>query len=133
LADDLIGAFMDDKDHIGWELLGKIEEQREWRRENPAVWLTEIAADLWRNMEDKEALDHFIFRMRNVPWWATDVVECLELVLRERPDWAVPSLIDGMQAGEWLGPIGKPKPYFDWLAKQARPMRKALDAASASE
>jgi hypothetical protein len=121
---------MEDKDKLGWDILHILEKDREDRRAHPDIWFAEIADDLWRTMPDDEAVDDFRFRLSNVPWWASDVVECLEFVLRERPDWAIPTLIEASQRGEWLGSLPeKTDAYFDWLAAQTAPMRTALDAA----
>jgi hypothetical protein len=121
---------MGDNDKLGWEILHILEKDRDDRRAHPDLWFSEIADDLWKTMPDDEAIDDFRFRLNNVPWWASDVVECLERVLLDRPDWAIPKLIESSKRGEWLGsPTGNPDAYFDWLAAQTAPMRAALDAA----
>jgi len=119
-----------DNEALGREILTILEQDRQWRRQNPELFLAEIAEDLWRTMPDDEAIDDFRLRLKGVPWWASDVVECLERILRERPDWAAPTLVTASQRGPWLGsePQSDPDSYLDWLAIQTHQMREALDS-----
>ena len=119
-----------DDETLGREILEKIEQNRDWRRAHRREFLAEVADDLWW-MDDDEALDDFLLRLKAVPWWASDVVECLEYVIREKPDWAAPTLVDASGRGPWLGPgpDGRPDVYLAWLTEQVQPMRAALDQA----
>jgi hypothetical protein len=119
------------EENLGWQILEKIEQNRDWRRQHRREWLAEIADDLWSTMPDDEALDDFRLRLKGVPWWASDVVECLEYVIREEPDWAAPTLVQASGRGPWLGPgpDNRPDVYLAWLAEQIQPMRAALDQA----
>jgi hypothetical protein len=94
----------------------------------PDLFFAEIVDDLWKTMPDDEALDDFRIRVENVPWWAQDVVDCLERVLRERPNWAATTLVDASKRGQWLGPspVESPGPYLAWLTAQDQEMRAAL-------
>lgn len=125
---------MDESEKLGWEILHVLEEDRRWRRQNPDRFFAEIAEDLWRTMPDDEALDHFRLRLDNVAWWASDVVECIERVLEERPHWVVRTLVEASERGAWLGGSIEDDSdrYLDWLAAQAGEMRRALDEASDS-
>lgn len=118
-------------ENLGWQILEKIEQNRDWRRQHRREWLAEIANDLWSTMPDDEALDDFRLRLKGVPWWASDVVECLEYVLGEKPDWAASTLVEGSRRGPWLGPDpdDDPGPYLAWLSAQTQIMRAALDQA----
>jgi hypothetical protein len=109
-----------------------IKQDHEWRQRHPDLFFAELADDLWRTMPDDEAIEDFKLRLANVPWWATDVVECLEGILRNRPDWAARTLVEASRRGPWLGgsPDDTPEVYIDWLATQTRQMRQALDTAN---
>lgn len=108
-----------------------IRQDHEWRQQNPELFFAEIADDLWRTMPDDEAIEDFRLRAANVPWWATDVVACLDGILRARPAWAALTLVDASRRGPWLGgsPDETPDVYLDWLATQTAQFREALDAA----
>jgi|KBSSwiStaDraftv2_1062776.scaffolds.fasta_scaffold617003_2 hypothetical protein len=116
---------------IGEEIMAILEQDRAWRRANRRAFLAEIAEDLWRTMPDGEALDDYRLRLQGVPWWASDVVECLEWVLAERPDWAVPTLTEASGRSWWLTDYlpGDEAVYLSWLAEQTAEMRRALDEA----
>lgn len=117
----------DDALSFGEEVLALIERDRDEHRARPDLWLIELAEDLWSTSDDQEALDVFLIRLRGAPWWALQVIECLELVVRERPEWAVFNLILGADRDFWLGV--DEEAYFAWVAEQVRPMRAAWDAA----
>jgi hypothetical protein len=107
------------------EILRMIERDREWRRSHPERFLAEIAADLWRNLPDEEAVDDFRLRAQSVPWWASDLVECLQGIVQHRPAWAARTLVEASRRGPWLGPSpdDTPEVYLDWLAKQLGRMK----------
>lgn len=111
---------MDEREVQAREILHTIERDREWRRSHPERFLADIADDLWRNMADEEAVADFRLRRTNVPWWAADVLGCLDEILQERPTWAAPTLVAASGRGPWLGPSPEDSPdvYLDWLAEQ---------------
>ena len=123
---------MSDEEDLGEQIVTMLEQERDRRRAHPDVFLAEIAKDLWMYMEDDEALEDFKSRLEVVAWWATDVVECLERVVREQPSWAATTLVEASGRGDWLGPDpgADPEPYLRWLARQAEGMRAALDRAN---
>jgi len=112
---------------VGWELLHTFERDRDWRREHPDLFLAEIGADLWRTMDEEEAIEDFVGRAPLVPWWANDVVDCLARVLHDLPDRA-PSIL--VASGLWLGAGADAAPgrYLDFLERQLARMRTELDA-----
>ena len=52
------------EENLGWQILEKIEQNRDWRRQHRREWLAEIADDLWSTMPDDEALDDFRLRLQ---------------------------------------------------------------------
>ncbi|HEV7851267.1 MAG TPA: hypothetical protein VGP27_07870 [Mycobacterium sp.] len=117
----------EDSEREGRRLLELIEQNRVAHRRHPDRFLAEISADLWRNMPDDEALDDFRHRLRTAPWWAIDAVECLEAVVRDRPEWAARTFAEA--SDRWLGASADDDPdmYLDWLAERTRAMRRAVD------
>ncbi|MGY3056213.1 hypothetical protein ACVWZD_000457 [Streptomyces sp. TE3672] len=118
---------MSDINELGWRILREIEQDHEWREQNPALFFAKLCDDLWRTTPDDEALEVFKIRVRNAGWWASDVVDCVERVVAERPDWAAPTL--EKDADLWFGSSAEetPKPYLDWLAERAVEMRSVFD------
>lgn len=111
---------------MGWDLLGIIERDHQWRREHPDLFLGQIASDLWRTMDENEAKEDFLARAPLAPWWASDVVECLERVLRDFSD-RVPTIL--VENGLWLGSSAEKDSdgYLDFLTRQIEWMRPLLD------
>lgn len=105
-------------------LLALIDEDHDWRRAHPARFFAEFAADLWADVTDSVAQADFQARAQVAPWWATDVVVCLEQVLTDRPSWAPSLLVEASGRGHWLGDPSKDKErYFQWFAEQVAVMR----------
>lgn len=117
----------DDALAVGWELLGILERDRVWRRAHPDLFLGEIGSDLWRTMDEEEAKEDFLARAPLAPWWASDVVECLERVSHDFSDRA-PSIL--VKSGLWLGSSAESDPgrYLDFLTRQINWMRPVLEA-----
>lgn len=112
----------------GESIIAAIEQDRDEHRAHPDLWLIELSTDLWSQMGDGDAIHMFRMRVKGAPWWALQVIECLELVLRERPYWGVPNLIEGCERGEWLGPGEDEEPYYSWIAEQLAPMKAVYEA-----
>ncbi|MER5618810.1 hypothetical protein [Streptomyces sp. NPDC002215] len=123
---------MSDGTELGWRILREIEQDHEWREENPALFFAELCDDLWRTTPDDEALEVFEIRARNAGWWASDVVDCVEKIVAEEPDWAARTL--EISADLWFGSPAKEtsKPYLEWLAERASELRNALDEVQRS-
>ncbi|GAA0916362.1 hypothetical protein [Nonomuraea longicatena] len=118
---------MSENTELGWRILRETEQAHEWREQNPALFFEELCADLWRTDPVDEALEIFRIRVRNAAWWASDVVDCVEKVLIERPEWAARTL--ERSADLWFGSPAEetPEPYLTWLAERAVELRAALD------
>ncbi|WP_330434222.1 hypothetical protein OIC43_08210 [Streptomyces sp. NBC_00825] len=118
---------MSDINELGWRILREIEQDHEWRKQNPALFFAKLCVDLWRTTPDDEALEVFKIRATNAGWWASDVVDRVERVVADRPDWAAPTL--ECSADLWFGSPAEetPEPYLDWLAERAVELRSALD------
>ncbi|MGW1411797.1 hypothetical protein [Streptomyces sp. NPDC002403] len=118
---------MSGSNELGWRILREIEQDHEWREQNPALFFAELCADLWRTTPDDEALEVFKIRAKNAGWWASDVVDGVERAVAEKPYWAASTLEHS--ADLWFGNPAKetPKPYLDWLAERAVELRDALD------
>lgn len=105
-----------------------ISEDHDWRKAHADQFFAEFAAGLFADVPDTAAQDDFQARARAAPWWATDVVECLERILADRPGWALPILVEGCGRGQWLGDPGTSQErYFDWLEKQVQVMRASVE------
>ncbi|WP_405675403.1 hypothetical protein OG292_06740 [Streptomyces sp. NBC_01511] len=115
---------------LGRRILREIEQDHQWREENPRLFFAELCEDLWRTTPDDEALEVFGIRARNAPWWASDVVNCVEGVVIDRPEWAARTLRSS--ADLWFGAPASdtPEPYLDWLAERTVELRGELDAAA---
>ncbi|WP_326742746.1 hypothetical protein [Streptomyces sp. NBC_01768] len=118
---------MSDINELGWRILREIEKDHKWREDNPKRFFAVLCDDLWRTTPDDEALDVFKIRATNAGWWASDVVDCVERVVAERPDWAAHTL--QCSADLWLGRSAEEAPelYLDWLAERAVELRSVLD------
>ncbi|MBO8192035.1 hypothetical protein ITI46_10195 [Streptomyces oryzae] len=119
---------MSENNERGWRILHLIEQDHQWREENPDLFFAELCDDLWRTTPDDEALEVFRIRARNAAWWASDVVDCVERVVVGKPEWAARTL--ERSADLWFGAPASvtPEPYLDWLAERAVELRGALDA-----
>jgi hypothetical protein len=117
------------EEELGWQILRRIEQDHEWRKRHPDLFLDQIATELWRTMTVDDALEVFRIRLENAAWWAVDTVECLEYILRERPGWAAEKL--ARAADLWLEESVDDNPdlYLDWLAARTSEMRRAVDEA----
>lgn len=120
---------MSEGNELGWRILREIERDHEWRARNPALFFAKLCEDLWRTDPDDEALDLFRLRARNAPWWASDVVDCVERVAADRPEWAASTV--ERSADVWFGSPAEetPQPYLDWLGERAVELRSALEVA----
>ncbi|MEV1005944.1 hypothetical protein [Streptomyces sp. NPDC049881] len=118
---------MSENSELGRQILHMIERDHQWREENPALFFAELCDDLWRTDSDDEALVIFRIRARNAGWWASDVVDCVERVVADRPEWAARTL--ERSADLWFGAPASdtPEPYLDWLAERAVELRSVLD------
>jgi hypothetical protein len=106
-----------------------IDEDHDWRRRHPERFFAEFAADLWADVTDGAAQTDFQARAHAAPWWATDVVECLEQILTDHPSWAPSLLVEASGRGHWLGdPSNDKGRYFEWFAEQVAVMRASADA-----
>jgi hypothetical protein len=105
-----------------------IDEDHDWRKAHPDQFFSAIAGDLWADVPDSAAHTDFRARAQAAPWWATDVVECLERILTDRPGWALPILVEASGRGHWLGDHPKYQDRnFDWLDEQMQIMRANIE------
>jgi hypothetical protein len=111
-----------------------ISEDHDWRKAHPEQFFAAIAADLWADVPDGAAQTDFQARAQAAPWWASDVVECLERILTDRPDWALPIVVEASGRGHWLGaPSKNRQQYFDWLDEQTQLMRASVEGRQQGE
>jgi hypothetical protein len=110
-----------------------IEAQSKTLRADPVACLAEFLKDFWTDNTDEEARSVWRHRVRTTPWYASDVLYCLEAVIASPP----PQLekVVREQGGLYLyHPDGTATLYSDaetleWLKKTATEFKAIYEEA----
>ena len=90
------------------------------REASPASFFREILRHYWMDNTPEEAMRLWRTTLRDMPWYAADVLNCFYSILREPPE----ELVDLMQQNGWVmlfhetetGLVPKSRDeYLEWL------------------
>ena len=75
-----------DEESAGDELLQSIREDSRLRRQAPLAFVLEFLEAVWLDNTYAEALEQWQVKVDEFPWYADDVLACLDLVIAHPPD-----------------------------------------------
>ncbi|MCB0006159.1 MAG: hypothetical protein KDE04_06880 [Anaerolineales bacterium] len=67
-------------------MLAQIRRESERRRADPVACFKQFLNDIWKDNQPEEALYLWQLKVAHFPWYASDVLHCLDLVIADPPD-----------------------------------------------
>jgi hypothetical protein len=82
----------------GEKILQSIKEDSKHRRENPIKTFCEFLEAIWMDNTEQEALVQWNIKVEQAPWYAKDVLDCLNQIIENPPS----NLIGLLSVHGWI-------------------------------
>jgi hypothetical protein len=117
---------------LGEELLAFIRKKSAARRADPRAFVCEFFRDNWLEYTDEERRENWARQVAEYPWYAEDVLVCMDAVLADPPPDLDEQLIEcGSVAIEEPGePQADHAAYVQWLRDLRAGYGRIYDAAA---
>jgi hypothetical protein len=115
----------------GEDLLALIRKQSAERRANPRGFLCEFLQTYWQDYTDDEQRQLWERQVEQYPWYAEDVLVCIDAVLADLPPDLGRLLEEcgSIHVGEPGDPPPEESAYAGWLAALRRRLGQVYDQA----